>query len=90
MNNPETYPPCFGVLNKVFPMGSDGLRSTPSECLSCIHKVNCLKKAAGGEEGKALREESIDRAYESGLITFFERWSQKKYLKKRTKKNNRI
>ena len=83
---PTAYPVCFGILESVFPKGEDGLRSTPVKCHSCPHKVLCLKKAAEGTSGMTMKEEVIDRAYGAGLITFYERWSRKKYLKKKIEK----
>jgi len=35
--------------------------------------------------GLKVREELIDRAYESGMIGFLERWSKKKDLRRRIK-----
>lgn len=37
-------------------------------------------------DGLKVREESVDRAYESRMIGFFERWSRKKDLRRRMKK----
>ncbi len=83
MKNKNEMPYCFGKLEKVFPMGEDELRYTPEVCTFCLRKVECLKKA--GSKGKGwlkLKSETIDRAYESGQMRFFERWSQKKTLHK--------
>jgi hypothetical protein len=38
-----------------------------------------------GAEGLRVREEYMDRAYSSGLMSFLERWSLKKDLKRRLK-----
>ena len=35
--------------------------------------------------GLKIREANVDRAYEAGMIGFFERWSKKKELKRRIK-----
>jgi hypothetical protein len=73
-------PECFGELNTVFPLRSDGLRVTPVSCLQCVHKTACLRTAMGRRQGLTVREEMIDRAYRGGVIGFFQRWSQKKSL----------
>jgi hypothetical protein len=81
MNNDKIkYPLCFGILEKVFPKGKDGLRSSPDQCMGCDFKVECLRCAMKGREGLMVQEEIVDRAYSSGLISFFERWSKKKDL----------
>jgi hypothetical protein len=84
-------PDCFGDLNTVFPQGEDGLRHSPETCLACAHKTECLRSAIKGGEGIKVREEKVDRAYESGMMGFFERWSKKKRLdtcrKKKDKQN---
>ncbi len=79
------YPSCFGILDSVFPTGSDGSRNTPGACLACLHKTECLRSAMEGSGGLKVREELIDRAYESGMIGFLERWSKKKDLRRRIK-----
>jgi len=86
MTRSESKPPgCFGNLEIVFPMGQNGLRDTPEPCLACPFKVACLKSAIQGRDGLKVREEQIDRAYESGMIGFFERWSKKKAIERRKK-----
>ena len=79
-------PPCFGDLDTVFPKGKHDLRETPEDCLACSYKTECLKNAMEGVDGLKVREEFLDRAYASGKISFLERWSQKKGLKRRIKK----
>lgn len=81
----EKIPPCFGDLDTVFPKGNDGLRNTPENCFACVHKTECLRSAMEGAEGLKVREEYVDRAYASGIMSFLERWSLKKYLKRRLK-----
>jgi hypothetical protein len=39
-----------------------------------------------GAGGLKIREEMIDRAYKSGRMGFFERWSKRKQLKCQLKK----
>jgi len=77
------YPPCYGDIEQVFPMGSDGLRSSPDNCLRCAHKTSCLRQAMQHPEGLRVRETSVDRAYRSGMMGFCERWSRKKDLQRK-------
>ncbi len=79
----RNYPSCFGRLDIVFPKEKSGLRQTPPACLSCTRKIECLRSAMAGTEGLQVREEVVDRAYSSGIISFWERWSKKKDLKRR-------
>jgi hypothetical protein len=83
------YPHCFAVLEKVFPMGENGLRQTPERCMVCIYKVDCLRTAMGKSDGFKVKEEMVDRAYSSGIIGFFERWSKKKDLQRRILDNKK-
>lgn len=73
-------PLCFGDLEIVFPMGSDGLRHSPPKCARCANKTECMRRGLGGGGGLKVREESLDRAYASGAVGFWERWSRKKAL----------
>ena len=78
--NQDKYPPCFGDLETVFPEGEEGLRHTPESCMICCYKTQCLRKAMVEKGGITVREEMVDRAYASGMLGFFERWSRKKAL----------
>jgi hypothetical protein len=78
-------PDCFACLETVFPMTKDGLRNTPEKCLACRHKTECLRMAIQGRDGLTVREEQIDRAYNSGMIGFLERWSKKKVIDRQRK-----
>jgi hypothetical protein len=80
---PDEKRRCFGELATVFPMGADGLRHTPLECMRCARKTDCLRQALAAEAGCAVHEEVVDRAWRSGAIGFFERWSRKKALHRR-------
>jgi len=82
----KKHPKCFGELETVFPKTKDGLRNTPDECLECLHKTACLRSAMKGSGGVKVREEIVDRAYDSGMMNFVERWSKKKALKDQLKK----
>ncbi len=78
----RTDPPdCFGQLDKVFPVGEEGLRTSPPECMKCPHAKSCLQAAMGGLEGLKLQEEKVDHTYEYGLIGKIERWSRKKLIR---------
>lgn len=81
----EKNPACFGDLETVFPRGRDGLRQTPEPCLGCSDKTECLRSAMQGNGGLKVKEELVDRAYTSGRISFFERWSKKKRLNRKRK-----
>ena len=78
--NQKKFPPCFGNLESVFPMAEEGLRQTPESCMPCYYKTACLRKAMTDKDGITVREEMVDRAYASGALGFFERWSRKKAL----------
>jgi len=86
MSSSQEHPACFGDLNTVFPLRSDGLRVTPIPCLQCVHKTKCLRTAMGADAGFKVREEMIDRAYRGGVIGFMQRWSQKKNIHRQKKK----
>ncbi|RJP75923.1 MAG: hypothetical protein C4522_19490 [Desulfobacteraceae bacterium] len=82
-------PACFGKLDIVFPKKDDGLRHSPESCMPCFYKTECLRSAIDGSDGVQVKEERTDRAYESGLIGFFERWSTKKELNRKKQKKNK-
>lgn len=82
----EQYPDCYGILDKVFPMDEhSGLRITPTECFACTHKTQCLKTALHAKDGLKAKEELVDRAFESGMLGFIQRWSQKKEIHRQMK-----
>ena len=74
---------CFGKLEIVFPLGDDGLRHTPAPCFECPHKTECLRTGLRGKAGLKVHEEHVDRSYDSGMISFVERWSRKKTIDRR-------
>lgn len=82
----KEYPDCFGKLDNVFPLAEDGLRHTPDNCIVCFCKTECLREAVKGPEGIIVEEERVRRAYGSGTISFFERWSRKKALDRQKKR----
>jgi hypothetical protein len=71
---------CYGVLDRVFPLGAEGRRQVPPECLECPDRVSCLKEAITTKEGLEMRTQLLERAEQGGLIGRFQRWSQKKHL----------
>ncbi|MDY6990332.1 MAG: hypothetical protein SWQ30_20010 [Thermodesulfobacteriota bacterium] len=77
----DERPDCFGELDTVFPMGEEGIRTTPPACMKCPHVKLCIQTAMRGPEGLKLEEARIDRAYEYGLIGKLERWSKKKLIR---------
>jgi hypothetical protein len=83
---------CFGNLEQVFPMTPDGLRHSPEGCLACEVKTSCLKTALTGENQMLMAAEKLDRGYQSGDISFLQRWSRKKlfYHQSREKRVNKV
>jgi hypothetical protein len=73
-------PECFGQLETVFPVGGEGIRTTPPECMQCSLVKSCIQAAMRSTEGLRLEEERVDRAYEYGLIGRLECWSRKKLI----------
>ena len=82
-NSNQEVPVCFGKLEIVFPKSEDGLRHSPETCMPCFFKKKCIQSAMDELDGLKAKEEQADRAYESGLIGFFERWSRKKDLNRK-------
>ena len=82
----ETLPGCFGDIEKVFPMGSRGLRETPDDCMYlCPHKTPCLRRAMAGMKGLDVKEEMVSQREKKGALGFFERWSKKKNIHRQKK-----
>ena len=79
----------FGILERVFPMGKDGLREAPAECFRCPERTECLRAAMKTHEGIRLREETVDRAAESGMLGRVRRWSQKKELHRQARERKK-
>ena len=81
MNNPELQrPECVGNLDTVFPLGEEGIRTSPPKCMKCPLVKSCIQTAMKGPQGLKLQEARIDQAYEYGLIGTLERWSKKKLI----------
>ena len=81
VDDSTTPPECFGELDTVFPMGEEGIRTSPPECMKCPYAKSCLQAAMRGSKGLKLQEEKVDQAYEYGLIGRLERWSKKKLIR---------
>jgi len=71
---------CFGILDKVFPVGEKGLREIVPECYHCPERVECLKAAISTKEGLEMRAEILKSADAEGIVGRLQRWSQKKAL----------
>ncbi len=84
--NKNGKPECFGVLENVFPKGADKLRHSPTACMGCVYKTECLQAAMQQPSGLEVESERLDRAYESRAIGFLERWSKKKRLSQKIKR----
>ena len=71
---------CFGVLDRVFPMGKKGLREVVQSCFDCHDRKACLEVALATKQGLEFRSKLLDRIPASGLAGRFRRWSEKKEL----------
>jgi hypothetical protein len=78
----ESRKECFGILDRVFPTGREGLREVVPECFDCPLKTACLKAALYTKEGIAFRTEKLDRTPHRGLAGRVKRWSEKKHLER--------
>lgn len=76
---------CFGQLDRVFPMGGEGLREVPSSCFGCSELKACLQEALRTRQGLALRVEALDRGTPVGIVGRVKRWSERKELVRRMK-----
>lgn len=76
MNNKD----CYGILDRVFPMGETGLRRTPPDCFACPERTQCMRAAMRTVEGIRMQEAAVERSVESGLMGRIRRWSRRKEL----------
>jgi hypothetical protein len=81
---------CFGILDKVFPMGKEGLREIVPACFDCPDRKECLQAALNTEQGLVFRSELVDRSPASGLVDRFKRWSDRKDFSRRLNKKKGI
>jgi hypothetical protein len=82
----ESQKDCYGVLDRIFPVGKEGLREIVSECFNCPYRKSCLQAALKTKEGLILRSEVLDRVPATGLSGKLRRWSEKKQLSRLIKK----
>jgi hypothetical protein len=71
-------PSCFGDLDRVFPMGQDGLRAVPDDCFLCNLRVLCLKTALDSPKGLEIKEEKIIQSDDLTIVKRLRLWSLKK------------
>jgi hypothetical protein len=71
---------CFGILNRVFPLGKEGLREIVPSCFDCPDKKACLQAALATRDGIDFQCEVLDRAAAKGWVGRVRRWSEKKAL----------
>ncbi|MBW1998881.1 MAG: hypothetical protein JRJ29_13080 [Deltaproteobacteria bacterium] len=71
---------CYGILERVFPMGKEGLREVREECFECPHKTPCLRAALETKEGLEMRSQRLEGMKEGGVLGALRRWSRKKEL----------
>lgn len=71
---------CFGILDRVFPMGESGMREVMSACFECDDRVECLRAALATSEGFDFREDLLEKRSAGGFLGVIRRWSEKKTL----------
>lgn len=79
-NNMKNKKECFGILDRVFPVGERGMREVVPECFDCEDRVECLRAALATAEGLGYREELLEERSSGGFIGLIRRWSEKKTL----------
>lgn len=79
-DQPTPRPACYGVLDKVFPTGGEGLREVRDLCWNCSLRVECLREAmTNGEQRRTMSEEMARRDTPAGGVAgFLQRWSRLK------------
>ena len=77
-------PECFGVMDKVFPMGPDGLRNTPEGCQKCPEKVACLRAALATPAGAEVNRGGVGPPTPANrMVKGLRRWSALKAARQR-------
>lgn len=71
---------CYGILERVFPVGEREMREVVPECFDCDDRVECLKAALATSEGLGYREDLLEERSSGGFIGLIRRWSEKKML----------
>ncbi len=77
----DSRPPCYGVLEEVFPLGEGGLREVSPGCWDCPQRVPCLRAATRTPQGRREITEYQGRREEEalgGVAGFLRRWSRLK------------
>ena len=85
----EPQKDCFGLLEKVFPLGDQGLREVPPQCFDCPDRKACMQAALGTHDGMAFRDELLERSPEDGILGRIKRWSEKKSLARQMKEDEK-
>ena len=80
---------CFGILDKIFPVGKEGLREVPQDCFECEDRLPCLKKALDTKEGYKMRSDNLQKMPPGGILGRIKRWSQKKELNRLAREKDR-
>ncbi len=80
---------CFGILDRVFPVGAEGLRQVPAACFECPDRTACLRAAMQTRDGLILRESILERSPAKGLAGRLRRWSDRKRLSTLKKQQER-
>jgi hypothetical protein len=89
MDMNSSQKPCFGELEKVFPMGKNGLREVVPACFECAEKTPCLQAALQTKEGLGMRREILDRSPAGGLLGRLRLWSERKDISRRMKEREK-
>ena len=77
----QARPACFGDMEKVFPLGADGLREVPPDCWDCGQRVDCLKASVSSPGARQDMGEEMARREQDmtgGFSGFLRRWSRLK------------
>ncbi len=85
----KTEKECYGILDKVFPVGSDGLREVVTGCFDCYVKRECLQAALKTKEGLGFRSQLLERTPAPGVSGFLRRWSEMKEISKRLREEEK-
>lgn len=80
-------PDCYGDIAVVFPVGPDGLRASPPDCLACAWKTDCLRTAITTPQGAAVdRGGVIPGSPSRKAMKGLRRWSALKAQRQRDRK----
>lgn len=71
---------CFGILDRVFPLGKEELREITPSCFQCPDRQDCLRAALDTSEGIRLRSRVLEKTPVQGIMDRVKRWSEKKTL----------